>query len=144
NPDKHIIISSASTNGAGGVTTYIGNYAKETIFSSSKANYKTRGLTAEKKKKYDNHFKSFIGARLQPGDNYLISIDTQNNSPHFNLEAAFHEVYAHAYAKEALGIVDTKTNPDAQHYHIGGSKNGRFDNMPKNGNQGSPFTKYPI
>ncbi|SRX52251.1 hypothetical protein AEQU1_00114 [Aequorivita sp. CIP111184] len=143
NPDKHVIISSASTQGAGGVTTYVGNYSKKTIWSSSKANFRMNGWSKANKAKYNNHMKSFIGAQLQPGDNYLISIDTQNNSPHFNLEAAFHEIYAHAFAKEALGIENTKSNPDAQHFHIGGSENGRFDNMPGN-RQGPPFMSYPI
>ncbi|TJY37391.1 hypothetical protein E5167_05460 [Pontimicrobium aquaticum] len=144
NPDKHVIISAASTKGAGGVTTYVGNYSKKTTWSSSKANFKMNGWDKADKIKYNNHMKSFVGTQLQPGDNYLISIDTQNNSPHFNLEAAFHEIYAHAYAKEALGIKNTRSNPDAQHFYIGGSENGRFDNMPTNGPLGPPFTQYPI
>jgi len=127
NPRKHVIISAASTRGAGGVTTLYPRTLTEKRELTFQMTYDLAGaLSDEDALKYDNHFNSFTGAVLQPGDNYLISIGVEKNSPHFNLEAAFHEFYAHAYLEEN-GIIDGTD----QHFAIGGSPNGRLDNIGK-------------
>lgn len=125
NPNSHVIISQSSIIGAGG-TTFTRSVTEKQTYTELTSFEILSNMSELKKTKYFEMITSFEGAVLQPGVNYLVSIDVNNNTPHFSLEAAFHEMYTHAFAREMLGVM-----PEESHYHIGGSGTGRYDHINK-------------
>ncbi len=145
NPDSHVIISETSVSGAGGFTLPLGPRVGSGTLTESYINSILNSYTAKDKIKFSG-LKNFVGAEYQNGTNYLIAIDYDGNPKvhsQFNLEAAFHELYAHAYANE-IGIKDTENNPDLEHEAFGGSKTGVYSQVPKTPRLGPPFLSYPI
>ena len=65
-----MIISAASTEGAGGVTVlYPEKIESPRPYSTRDRDNLIRGIRKKKdRKKYRNHLNSFVGAILQPGD----------------------------------------------------------------------------
>ena len=148
NPNSHVIISSASAINAGGLTASNGRFqgiTKNKMISKRIVNNILKGFSIESAYKYRNHYNSFEGGVLQKGNNYLISVDLEDEDDTSgygltHLEAAFHEIYAHAYAKEALGI-----SKKAQHSAFAGTETGRFDSWVNNSSLLGPSEfSFPI
>ncbi len=137
NPDKHIFITVADTRNAhaGGGTFHI-RRIKSLPFSKEEADYYVSSLGNE----WKDFFYRFIGVHLLKGDNYLITLDLIHYNPNdpYMLEAAFHEIYAHAYL-EAIGESYDGTE---QHRILAGTNSGRRKHIRSSDNSQNKL--YPI